>query len=169
MTNMLKDCSKSMGEEALHQLAEEFRHSVDPFGNPWKPIVWRKGQPLVNNGILRNSWGLTNVKPEGFDLYTNVGYAGVHQNGADFTMPPQVNAHVGRGRNKGQFARKGGSRAKAQRVSFSRAHRIRIPRRQMVPVNAEKSKWDAPLAREANACLAEWIKSFSQGVIPGAP
>lgn len=32
-----------------------FRSSTDPWGNPWRPLVVRKGKPLVDTGQMRSS------------------------------------------------------------------------------------------------------------------
>lgn len=34
-------------------LADQFRASRDPYGNPWKPPMHRKGKPLLDTGRLR--------------------------------------------------------------------------------------------------------------------
>lgn len=82
------------GAAALKLVADEFRGSHDPRGNPWQPLKYRQGgkmrrgqygprragKPLMKTGRLRASFS-TAVTPNGFRIGTAVQYAGYHQTG----------------------------------------------------------------------------------------
>lgn len=68
-----------------------FKLGVDPWGNPWPALKIRKGQPLVNRGILRRSI-TSKADSKGVTIGTNlkndgVSYPAVHQFGA--TIKPK--------------------------------------------------------------------------------
>jgi phage gpG-like protein len=69
------------GQEALSRVLEGFAASKDPYGQRWKPLKVRQGQPLLDRGMLRNSISVRMVG-EGFKLATNNVGAPVHQHGA---------------------------------------------------------------------------------------
>lgn len=45
--------AKRLTGTAIKLLADEFRKSQDPYGNPWKPLKRRRGKPLLDTGRLR--------------------------------------------------------------------------------------------------------------------
>jgi phage gpG-like protein len=75
---------RSLLDSIGHALREEaslsFTDSRDPYGKPWKPLKRRKGQPLLDTGLLRNSLAYR-VNGLVLELGTNVDYAGPHQYG----------------------------------------------------------------------------------------
>lgn len=58
-----------------------FKLGVDPWGNPWQALKFRKGQPLRDTGRLNRSI-VSRVDGSGVTVGTNVQYAPVHQFGA---------------------------------------------------------------------------------------
>lgn len=105
------------GRALLTRVQLGFRRSQDPYGRPWKPVK-RGGQPLVDRGRLRRSFGFQ-VERDGVVIGTYVRYAAVHQEGATITARnhPYLRFRVG-----GQWVRK---------------RSVTIPARPMLPNPAE--------------------------------
>ncbi len=57
-----------------------FVDSMSPYGEPWLPIKYRDGQPLVDTGRLRDSITYQ-ASDDGVEVGTNVVYAAIHQFG----------------------------------------------------------------------------------------
>jgi phage gpG-like protein len=143
--------SKLCGASALQLLQREFETSTDPTGKAWAPLKRRDGQPLLDTGRLRNSFGITHANSGGFTLGTNVLYAEVHQSGATIEHPPRVNAHNRRGRF---VARSKTSRIKrAVRISYTGTFTTKIPARPMVPENELPPRWQKAFEDEADELL----------------
>lgn len=67
-----------------NRIKSNFRKSQDPYGNQWAQLKHRKGQPLIDTGMLRNSIfgearGLSIV------LGSPLEYADTHQDGLNVT------------------------------------------------------------------------------------
>lgn len=67
-----------------NRIKSNFRKSQDPYGNRWAELKHRKGQPLIDTGMLRNSIfgearGLSVV------LGSPLEYADTHQDGTNVT------------------------------------------------------------------------------------
>lgn len=78
MTPLMEDIGGNV--EAKVRLL--FRESVDPFGRPWKPLKFRRGQPLRDTSNLMNS--IThNARKSEVEVGTAEKYAHVHQSGAE--------------------------------------------------------------------------------------
>lgn len=75
------DLARLLGAEAVTQVQMGFRSSEDPNGQPWAPLAWRTGRPLLDTGRLRSSF-TANINRSGFEIGTNVGYSVYHQYGA---------------------------------------------------------------------------------------
>lgn len=58
-----------------------FKRGVDPWGNAWRPLKQRNGQPLRDTGRLMASV-TPRVSDQGVTIGTNLKYAAVHQFGA---------------------------------------------------------------------------------------
>lgn len=71
---------KAAAAEARTLVAMEFRQSIDPNGDPWQPLAWRKGMPLRKTGRGANSF-TARPTDEGFVVGTNVEYMAFHQTG----------------------------------------------------------------------------------------
>ncbi len=108
---------QGMGAACLKQLMDEFRDSRDPYGNPWKPLVLRKGKPLLATGRLRASCTLI-PRDSGFAIIIGAAYAETHQYGKAGIKP--VNKRVLSWKVRGQSKR------------FFAAS-VTIPQRMMIP------------------------------------
>lgn len=63
-----------------NRIKANFRRSVNPYGAKWADIKHRKGQPLIDTGMLRNSIQ-GEVRGLSIVLGSSIEYAFVHQNG----------------------------------------------------------------------------------------
>lgn len=72
--------NRKLAEEALHLAHEGFEKSRNPYGEKWKKLKYRNGQPLRLTGRLEAS-----IRPvssaERFVLETNVVYSATHEFG----------------------------------------------------------------------------------------
>jgi phage gpG-like protein len=75
------ELSKELAATAWRETLAGFRESRDPYGNPWRPLAWRKGTPLIDSGQMRQSVS-TEATGNGFRLRIGVLYASIHQYGA---------------------------------------------------------------------------------------
>lgn len=121
------ELAQRLGATAQKLVADEFRHSKDPYGKAWKPLALRVGKPLLDTGRMRNSV-TTQPYGRGFRLTIATQYAGTHQYGATITP-----------KNPGGSLRfKVESRAKGRKTT-SRWFFLKkavIPRRQMIPMSS---------------------------------
>lgn len=78
--SFLSAVKREVAAGVLRLLAGEFRGSVDPYGNAWAPLKWRKGKPLVKTGTMRDT--LTAYPTaSGVRIMAGVDYAIYHQQG----------------------------------------------------------------------------------------
>lgn len=63
-----------------NRIKANFRRSVNPYGIAWAPIKHRKGQPLIDTGMLRNSIQ-GEVRGLSIVLGSSIEYADAHQKG----------------------------------------------------------------------------------------
>lgn len=63
-----------------NRIKANFRRSVNPYGEKWADIENRKGQPLIDTGMLRNSIS-GEVRGLSIVLGSPLEYADTHQNG----------------------------------------------------------------------------------------
>jgi len=130
---VMSRAAQRMGATAMKLVADEFRASKDPYGNPWAPLKRRKGKPLIDTGRMRSA---VVAQPSGTTIRIVIGtnYAAYHQHGA--------RAHGRRGgaipqNRRGEFMSKrkaaiaGGRRQKV--AIFGPYTHTGIPRRQMLP------------------------------------
>lgn len=150
-------------EGARSALDDSFIKSIDPYGKPWKPLVSRKGKPLLDTGRLASSYTYQTTD-DGFVVETNVTYAPYHQYGAK--VPPHSRVHAALAFDKnGRFVsvktargRKRADRYWLGHVTYSKG--ITIPRRQMVPMQETGGigdRWSAAINDEAKAYFKEWL------------
>lgn len=120
-----------LAEAAVTEVRNGFRRAVDPYGVPWLPLKWRRGRPLLDTGVLRNSFS-GRVQGDGLAVASPVRYASFHQEGARLARRAGWMAHGSGGRF---IARDAASRrrAGAVRVSWNRGGSGSIPARPMVP------------------------------------
>jgi len=125
---------QGMGVAALKQLMDQFRDSRDPYGTPWKPLVLRKGKPLLDTGRMRASATLV-PRPNGFMIVIGASYAPTHQYGKKGIKPIRARALAWkvRGSNKRFFAQS-----------------VDIPQRMMIPPTDNIGPyWDKAIRDEA--------------------
>lgn len=63
-----------------NRIKANFRRSINPYGEKWPDITHRKGQPLLDTGMLRNSIS-GEVRGLSIVLGSPLEYADTHQNG----------------------------------------------------------------------------------------
>lgn len=133
--------SAELAKVAWRKTLDGFKESRDPYGNPWKPLKSRSGNPLIKDNQLRSSITVESTG-SGFRIRIGVIYAAVHQYGATI-VPKKARAlrfMVG------------------DQVVFAKS--VTIPRRQMVPM-AETGGlgpiWTAAMSRAAGKLIAEKI------------
>jgi phage gpG-like protein len=72
-----------MGTAAVGLVQDCFRFSRDPYGRRYKPLKYRKGQPLRDTNRLMNSTSRSATSAS-FVISTNVAYGSFHQQGTRF-------------------------------------------------------------------------------------
>lgn len=157
--------SRSMGQEALKLVKRGFREETDPYGDKWAPHSPKtkkrsRSRILKRSGAALRNWSMGATR-NGFVLST-LGYIGVHQHGADYTAKGRVTFRSKKGRfsstasaHKRAASRKAGS----VKVAPHGAHRIVIPRRMVVPVEAlGLGRWHEPLARVAKRDISRILR-----------
>jgi phage gpG-like protein len=81
------EVSQVLAAGALKEVSDSFRYSRDPYGKPWRPLAWRKGQPLLDTGRMRASVFPIRISPDGFGIRIGATYAAYHQSGARTRKP----------------------------------------------------------------------------------
>lgn len=81
------ELAQVLAASALTEMANEFRESRDPYGQQWKPLTYRNGQPLLDTGRMRASVYTARVGADGFTLRVGTNYAVYHQDGARVRRP----------------------------------------------------------------------------------
>ncbi len=131
------------GAAAMKQLNDEFNKSRNPYGIAWKPLSHpskRRGgssaKPLVDRGILKNSYSAQPTS-DGFEVSTRTEYAAAHQYGAQIAPHTRLNRALVFDKH-GRFANTRTKAGRAKIVSAWMGHAtyangITVPRRQMVP------------------------------------
>jgi phage gpG-like protein len=109
-------------------IADQFKQGKDPYGNAWKKLAFRQGQPLRDSGTLSASFM---AKEEGDKVIvgTPVSYAPIHQKGMVITAKPNNAGTNSIGKRYGAKALKfkGGS------GGFIYAKKVTIPARPILP------------------------------------
>jgi phage gpG-like protein len=129
-------------------IADQFKDGRDPYGNAWKKLAFRDGQPLRDSGTLSASFV---AKEEGDKVIvgTPVAYAPIHQKGMVITAKPNNAGTNSIGKRYGAKALKfkGGS------GGFIYAKKVTIPARPILP---EEGK----LPDSYRESIAETINAF---------
>lgn len=74
------DLYRILGIKAEQLVVAGFQNSTNPYGQKWRPLKCRTGQPLVDTGTLRASFGV--AESGGYaDVASRVNYATYHQEG----------------------------------------------------------------------------------------
>lgn len=122
-----------------------FRTSTSPYGARWKPLRFRRGQPLVDKGRLRSS--ITYRADEtGVTIGTNLIQAKVHQFGA--TIEPRNAAFLHWQANGQKFW----------------AKRVTIPARPFLPI---LPSGQPSLPASWNAAIVARLRTAIQAVLNG--
>jgi phage gpG-like protein len=108
-------------------IADQFKQGRDPYGNAWKKLAFRQGQPLRDTGLLSASF-MAKVEGDKVIVGTPVAYALIHQKGMVITAKPHDSGTNSIGKRYGAKALKfkGGG-------GFIYAKKVTIPARQILP------------------------------------
>lgn len=136
-----------LGATAIAEVQKGFRESRDPYGTPWKPLLLRRGKPLLDTGRLRSSFSY-NASRRGFTIGTNFIGARVHQHGATIT-PKRSRFLRFRGMNV--------VRGRRRPTPWIFAKMVTIPARQMVPEGRLGDRWGNALNDAATEFLRKEI------------
>lgn len=145
----LRVLSGRLAVDARKFVEQSFASSTSPDGAAWKPLKTRKGQPLVKSGKLSRSIK-TRVSSKGFELYTNVPYAAVHQFGASTKARFQARTKTGRFKSK-----KSAEKAKGRLVAVGRVSGSTIPARPFFPGDSLPASWRPKFAETTRAFFRE--------------
>lgn len=149
---------------ARDALDEGFIKSTDPYGKQWKPLVSRKGKPLLDTGRLSTSYTYE-ITDNGFTVGTNVAYAPYHQFGAFIAPHSRLHAALAFDKNgrfisvKTKKGRKLADKYWLGRVTYKNG--TVIPKRQMVPqedTGGIGDRWGKAINEEAAAFFKSWFK-----------
>ncbi len=80
-TKDMRPVYATIGRVLVNRIRLCFKLGIDPWGNPWQALKFRKGQPLRDTGRLNRSI-VSKVDASGVTVGTNLIYAPVHQFGA---------------------------------------------------------------------------------------
>jgi len=153
------ELSQLLGAAALKLVADGFRGSHDPYGNPWLPLKTRKGKPLEKTGRMKGSASV-DPRSNGFKLTIATVYAPVHQRGGHVAphsrIRPQIQWHNPKtGRLVARTTRlKLVVESRIGRRTFGKG--ITIPQRRMVPDQEGGGLgpiWTAAFRKEAESLL----------------
>lgn len=145
--------TKALKEEALRQIKLGFRQSRDPYGNPWKKLQFRKGQPLRATGRMQNSFTAVGQGEGVFVVGTNVMYAGTHQEGK--VIVPKTKQFLAF--RVPTYARGGKGAKNGERWVF--AKKVTIPKRQMVPEKDWGPIWTKAFSETETSVLTKILKN----------
>jgi len=70
----------NVGQQLVGNIQFGFRNSVSPYGQPWAPLKFRSGKPLLDRGHLRDSV-VYQVSGDAVEVGTNRPGARLHQFG----------------------------------------------------------------------------------------
>lgn len=174
LTSKLKDLvgagpfaalNKSLAEEALHQVKQEFRAQRDPYEEPWAKLKHRRGRILRDTGRLANGWSRISASRSGFVIGNATSYASIHQRGATYTKRGgPATRFKGRFVSGKRFAERGFKKNGQLRKGYSAtAHgdaKVTIPARPMVPSEARGlgGLWTGAFARVTRRVLRKQLK-----------
>ena len=152
------EINANLVETARSLVATEFETSTDPYGRPWLPLKSRDGQPLLDTGRLRNSFGGDGSDATAFRFGTDVVYAALHQYGGTVKHGARATPRAKTGRFL-SHSRAAKSTGKALAITFLPEHDITVPARQMMPEGDLPDAWLAQFRQ----VVEEEIKSMFGG------
>jgi phage gpG-like protein len=109
-------------------IADQFKQGRDPYGNAWKKLAFRQGQPLRDTGKLSASF-MAKVEGDKVIVGTPVAYAPIHQKGMVITAKPHNSGTNSIGKRYGAKALKFGNGS----GGFIYAKKVTIPARPILP------------------------------------
>lgn len=79
-----------IGHAVKKVILKQFEASVDPYGNPWKPVKRTRngGKPLVDTGFLKKSIIFRTDQGMRLTFTANAEYGAYHQNGVGVAQRP---------------------------------------------------------------------------------
>jgi len=138
----LRPVMAALGGSIAEEIRANFREGADPYGNKWRPLKTRAGQPLLDTGRLRNSINYNVTRPNEVVIGTNVFYAPVHQFGAEIhPVYAKMLRFVPRGSKKPIFAKK-----------------VTIPPRPFLPLSGMPPAWESVVMGQ----LARYVEGANQ-------
>lgn len=144
----MKELSRLLSVDARALATATFEQSQNPDGGAWKPLAIRKGKPLVKTGKLSRSIKVR-VARKGFELYSNLAYAAVHQYGGATNDRTVARSKTGRFKSKN-------AAGKAKRVVLvGRVKGGVIPARPYFPGDHVPDKWNVMFQKTAIDLLKE--------------
>jgi phage gpG-like protein len=141
-----------IGSRIANRIRLCFKLGIDPWGNPWQALKFRKGQPLRDTGRLQRSI-VSKPDASGVTVGTNVLYAPTHQFGAEI-FPVKAKRLVFPGPNG--------------RLIF--AKKVKIPARPFMPLRRASSvvvlppSWSEDVVR----ALKTYFKKAAEAATVGA-
>lgn len=78
---------QTIGSTVANKVRLCFKLGIDPWSSPWAALKFRKGQPLVDSGLLRKI--VVKADDSGVSVGTNRKYARTHQFGATIVPRPE--------------------------------------------------------------------------------
>ena len=147
----------AVGNAWIERIAVGFAESRAPDGAAWKPLKYRKGQPLLDTGRLRNSFA-TRIGDKSVVVGTNVVYARVHNEGGTIDRAPHSTRVRLRKQKGGALLRQPGHPNLAVFATDSHTrvrttwhavagYQIRIPARPFLPVRELPRAWEDDVYR----------------------
>lgn len=108
-------------------IADQFKSGHDPYGNAWRKLSFRQGQPLRDTGMLQKSFEPM-VIGDKVVIGTHIAYAPIHQRGMTIKAKPGDAGTNSIGKRYGakRLKFKSGSR-------FIYAKKVTIPARPILP------------------------------------
>ena len=85
--DVLDTVGQQLAEESLELVRSGFEDETDPYGEPWKPLVLRRGKTLADSGGLKASWHRREANRHGFSIASAKAYAKYHQGGTGIYGP----------------------------------------------------------------------------------
>ncbi len=149
---MMPRVAQRVAATADKLVGDEFAQSRDPYGNPWEPLKYRRGQPLLKTARMARSRS-AQWSGSGVVVTIGAGYAKYHQDG---TKPhARAGAAIPQSR-RGKFVSKrkaSVTKGRVQKVAvFGAYEHGGIPRRQMLPALSTGGLgpvWYAAIAKDS--------------------
>jgi phage gpG-like protein len=133
-----KQALNSIGVGLVDLVQLSFRDSVDPYGTPWAPLKHRKGQILVDTGLLRRSITFKS-RAGSVEVGTNLPYAKYHQRGASLVFAARTQPVNKLGRFKSR--KDAGKGRKVTQIRFLPGGSGTLPPRPFIPFRGLPPSW----------------------------